>query len=67
MSESINGQIGEDGQMPLLVIAEESDEIAPALIVMEATELVAPLPAPAVPGHRLGTGKRSRCSELKSR
>jgi hypothetical protein len=48
MSDGINGQIGEEGQMPLLVIAEESDETAPALIVVEEPEAAPTLPAPAV-------------------
>jgi len=46
MSDSINPRIGEEGQSPLLVIAEDSSEAAPALIVVEPS---APeLPAPAV-------------------
>ncbi|MGE3745879.1 MAG: hypothetical protein AB7G25_09290 [Sphingomonadaceae bacterium] len=46
MSDSINPRIGEEGQSPLLVIAEDSSEAAPAMIVVEPS---APeLPAPAV-------------------
>lgn len=48
MSDGINGRIGEEGQAPLLVIADESDEAAPALIVVEESPVEAPLPAPAV-------------------
>lgn len=48
MSDGINGKIGEEGQAPLLVIAEESDEAAPALIVVDEVPVDTPLPAPAV-------------------
>lgn len=44
MSDGINGKIGEEGQAPLLVIADEGDDPAPALAAIEET----PLPAPAV-------------------
>ena len=46
MSDGINGRIGEDGQEPLLVIAEDSSDAAPALIIVE--EASPALPAPAV-------------------
>jgi type IV secretory pathway VirB10-like protein len=46
MSDGINGRIGEEGQAPLLVIADEQDEAAPALIVVE--ESAPELPKPAV-------------------
>lgn len=48
MSDGINGKIGEEGQAPLLVIADESDEATPALIAVSETSVEAPLPAPAV-------------------
>jgi hypothetical protein len=48
MSDGITGKIGDEGQMPLLVIVDESDEPAPALMVVEEPETAAPLPAPAV-------------------
>lgn len=46
MSDGINGRIGEDGQEPLLVIAEDSSDAAPALIIVD--EASPALPAPAV-------------------
>lgn len=46
MSDGINGKIGEEAQ-PLLVIADDSDEPTPALLVVDEPE-PAPLPAPAV-------------------
>jgi hypothetical protein len=48
MSDGINGKIGEEGQVPLLVIADESDEATPALVVAEEAAPEASLPAPAV-------------------
>jgi len=46
MSDGINGKIGEEAQS-LLVIADDSDEPAPALIAVDEPQ-PAPLPAPAV-------------------
>lgn len=48
MSDGINGKIGEEGQEPLLVIADDSEESTPALIAVEEAPAEAPLPAPAV-------------------
>lgn len=44
--DSINGQIGEEGQAPLLVIAEESETAVPALTISEESEAPAPPPVP---------------------
>ena len=46
MSDGINGRIDGEGQAPLLVIADEQDEAAPALVVVE--ESAPELPKPAV-------------------
>ena len=46
MSDGINGRIDGEGQAPLLVIANEQDEAAPALVVVE--ESAPELPKPAV-------------------
>jgi hypothetical protein len=48
MSDSIEGRIGEKGQVPLLVIADDSDEQSPALLVVEEVKAEDSLPAPAV-------------------
>lgn len=46
MSDGINGRIDGEEQAPLLVIADEQDEAAPALVVVE--ESAPELPKPAV-------------------
>lgn len=45
--DSINGQIGEEGATPLLVIDDGSEETPPALVVVEASEEVKAAPAAA--------------------
>lgn len=51
--DSINGQIGEEGNAPLLVIDDGSEETAPALVVIETPETVEPVPAtPPAPARK---------------
>lgn len=45
MSDGTIGRISEDGQAPLLVIADEQDDAAPALIIVEDTAPELPKPA----------------------